>query len=34
MLEERDTLFFEGNRRHVIENASARPAEFLVVIKK
>ena len=34
LLDEGDSLFFEGDRRHALENATARRAEFLVVIKK
>ena len=34
LLEERDSLFFEGDRRHLLENASQSKTEFFVVIKK
>ena len=34
LLDQGDSLFFEGDRRHVVENATASRAELLVVIKK
>jgi transcriptional regulator with XRE-family HTH domain len=34
LLEEGDSLFFEGDRRHLLENASQSKTEFFVVIKK